>query len=55
MKIVRSLPHRFSSKVIAIEKSEDLDSMKVENLMGSLRVFEMTLKQSKEKEKSLLL
>ena len=53
-KIMRSLPHRFSSKVIAIEEANDLDSMKVNDLMGSLRVFEMTLKQ-KKKENSLAL
>ena len=53
MKIVRSLPDRFSSKVIAIKEAKDLDSMKVEDLMGSLRAFEMTL--SKERKKNLLL
>ena len=49
-KIVRYLPDRFSSKVIAIEESKDLDSMKVEDLMDSLRAFEMTLKQRKKKK-----
>ena len=43
-KIMRSLPDRFSSKVIAIEEAKDLDSMKVDDLMGSLRAFEMHLK-----------
>ena len=43
-KIVRSLPGRFNSKVIAVEKAMDLDSMKVEDLMGSLHAFKMTLK-----------
>ena len=38
-KIIRSLRDRFSSKVIAIEEANDLDSMKVEDLMGSLRTF----------------
>ena len=51
---MRSLPDRFSSKVIAIEKAKDLDSMKVDDLMGSLHAFEMTLKQRK-KEKSTAL
>ena len=53
-KIMRSLPEKFSSKVIAIEEAKDLDSMKVKDLMGSLRAFEMTLKQRK-KEKSITL
>ena len=55
-KIMRSLLDRFSSKVIAIEEAKDLDSIKAENLMGSLRAFEMTLKQrKKKKEKSIAL
>ena len=33
-KIMRSLSDRFSSKVIAIEEPKDLDSMKVDDLMG---------------------
>ena len=49
-KIVRSLPDRFSSKVITIEEATDLDSMKVEDLMGSLRAFEMTLTQIKREK-----
>ena len=51
---MRSLPNRFSSKVIAIEKAKGLDSMKVEDLMGSLCIFEMTLKRRK-REKSIAL
>ena len=53
-KIMRSLPDRFSSKVISIEEAKDLNSMKVEDLMGSLRTFEMILKQRKN-EKSIAL
>ena len=49
-KIIRSLPDTFSSKVIVIKKAKDLDSMKVEDLMGSLHIFEMTLKQRKRKK-----
>ena len=49
-KIIRSLPNRFSSKVIAIEESKDLDSMKVDDLIGSFRAFEMTLKQRKKEK-----
>ena len=51
--IVRSLPDRFNPKVIAIE-AKDLDFMKVEDLLGSPRAFEMNLKQ-REKEKSITL
>ena len=53
-KIMRSLPDRFSSKIITIEEAKDLNSMKVEDLMGSLHLFEMTLKQRK-REKSIAL
>ena len=53
-KIVRSLLDRLSSKVIAIEEAKDLDSIKVEDLVGSLHTFEMNLKQRK-KEKSIAL
>ena len=49
-KIVRSLPDKFSSKVMAIEEAKDLDSMKVEDLMGSFHAFEMNLKQRKKKK-----
>ena len=44
-KIMRSLPNRFSSKVIAIEKAKDLGLMKVEDVMGYLCAFQMTVKQ----------
>ena len=53
-KIVRSLPDRFISKAIVIEEAKDLDSMKVEDLMGSHSAFEITLKQRK-REKSIAL
>ena len=53
-KILRSLPDRFQPKVTAIEENKNLDTMKVEELMGSLRTFEMNLKQRK-KEKSIAL
>ena len=35
-KILRSLPESFRAKVIAIEKSKDLDDIKVQELIGSL-------------------
>ncbi|KAK2396297.1 gag-protease polyprotein [Trifolium repens] len=41
-KILRSLPKRFSMKVTAIEESQDLSTMKVDELIGSLQTFEMT-------------
>ena len=35
-KILRSLPERFHAKVTAIKESQDIDSMKVEQLVGNL-------------------
>ena len=51
-KIVRSLPYHFQPKIVAIEESKNLDIMKVEDLMSSLRAFEMNMTVRK-KEKSI--
>jgi len=40
-KILRSLPKRFDIKVIAIEEAQDIPSMKVDELIGSLQTFEL--------------
>ena len=40
-KIVRVLPDRFDTKLLAIEEAKDFSKMKVEELMGSLRTFEL--------------
>jgi hypothetical protein len=53
-KIMRSLPERFRTKVITIEESNNLDSMRVEELVGSLQTYENTLPQPK-KSKSIAL
>lgn len=47
-KIMRFLPKRFVPKVIAIEESKDLETMKVEELAGCLQTFEHTLPRSKK-------
>ena len=52
-KIITSLLDRFQSKTSAIEESKNLDTMKVEELMGSLCAFEMNLKPRKQ-EKSII-
>ncbi|CAM8978145.1 unnamed protein product [Rhodiola kirilowii] len=41
-KILRSLPPRFAMKVTAIEEVHDLATLKLEDLMGSLRTYELT-------------
>jgi len=51
-KILRSLPERFKIKVTSIEESKDLDSMKIEELLGSLKTYEYSLPPVK-KEKGM--
>ena len=42
-KILRSLQESFCAKVIAIEESKDLDDIKVQDLIGSLQTYELSL------------
>jgi len=42
-KILRSLPDRFRIKVTVIEESKDLEEMKIEELVGSLQTYELSL------------
>jgi RNA-binding protein YhbY len=42
-KILRSLPERFRIKVTVIEESNDLDSMKIEKLVGSFQTYDYSL------------
>src|SRR3954467_15056421 len=49
-KILRSLPKRFDMKVTAIEEAQDISSMKVEELIGSLQTFEMGMNENSEKK-----
>ena len=53
-KILRSLPESFRAKVIAIEKSKDLDEIKVQEMIGSLQMYEPSL-PNQRKSTSLLL
>ena len=53
-KILRSLPESFHAKVTAIEESEDLDDIKIQELIGSLQTYEMSL-PTQRKRKSLAL
>ena len=49
-KTLRSLPERFAYKVAAIEEAKDVDSMKLDELMGSLRTFELKFKKDKKQK-----
>ena len=53
-KILRSLPESFRAKVTAIEESKDLDDIKVQELIGSLQTYELSL-PNQRKSKSLTL
>ena len=54
VRILQSLPESFWAKVIAIEKSKDLDEIKIQELIGSLQTYELSL-PSQRKSKSLAL
>ena len=53
-KILRSLPENFRAKVTAIEESKDLDDIKVQELIGSLQTYKLSL-PNQRKSKSLAL
>jgi hypothetical protein len=42
-KILIFLPERFRIKVTIIEESKDLEEMKIEELVGSLQIYELSL------------
>jgi RNA-binding protein YhbY len=42
-KILRSLPEHFRIKVTTIEESKDLEEMKIEQLVGSIQTYELSL------------
>ena len=53
-KILRSLPKRFAMKVIAIEESQDICKMRVDELIGSIQTLELGMSDgSKKKDKSI--
>lgn len=49
-KVLRSLPKKFDMKVTTIEESQDISSMKIDDLWGSLFTFEMFLNDKFEKK-----
>ena len=53
-KILQSLPESFCAKVTAIEESKDLDEIKIQELIGSLQTYLISL-PSQRKSKSLAL
>ena len=51
-KILRSFPSRWKPKVTAIEEAKDLNTLNVEDLVGSLKVHEMSLNEHGPSKKS---
>jgi len=49
-KILRCLLHSWSPKVTAIEEAKYLTTLELDELMGSLMTYEITMKNSQEKE-----
>ncbi|XP_031112003.1 uncharacterized protein LOC116015975 [Ipomoea triloba] len=47
-KVLRSLPERFMTKVIAIQESKDLNTCKLSDLMGNLKTYELEMLQNKK-------
>jgi hypothetical protein len=47
-KILRSLPERFKIKETTIEESKDLEQMKIEEFVGSLQTYELSLPSVKK-------
>ena len=42
-KVLRSLPERFHTKIIAIEESKDIDKIPLTELVGKLQTYELGL------------
>jgi hypothetical protein len=49
-KLLRSLPKRFDMKVTAIEEAQDIANMKVDELVGSLQTFEISINEIGDKK-----
>ncbi|XP_057452263.1 uncharacterized protein LOC130744085 [Lotus japonicus] len=49
-KILRSLPKRFDMKVTTTEEAQDIGTIKVDELIGSLQTFEMSLNERSDKK-----
>ena len=53
-KALRSLPPRFTYKATTIREAKDLKKMRLEELMGSLLMFEMELNEESKERKKLV-
>lgn len=53
-KVLRYLPMRFNTKIIAIEEMADLNNFKMDKLLGTLTTYEMRLGREKPEPKELM-
>ncbi|GAA0148626.1 hypothetical protein LIER_08015 [Lithospermum erythrorhizon] len=51
MKVLRTLPKRFAHKVTAIEEAHDWTTMSLDELIGNLATFEMSLNEGESSKK----
>ena len=49
-KILRSLPYEWEAKVIAIQEAKDLTKLGIEELLGSLMAYELSMMDGSKKE-----
>ena len=49
-KVLRSLPRSWEAKVTAIQEAKNLNVLSLEELLGSLMTYELTMKQHTEEE-----
>ncbi|RVW29640.1 hypothetical protein CK203_100950 [Vitis vinifera] len=52
MKILRSLPSKWHTKVTAIQEAKDLTKLPMEELLGSLMTYEISLTKQLQKVKT---
>ncbi|GAA0176336.1 hypothetical protein LIER_29345 [Lithospermum erythrorhizon] len=53
-KVLRTLPKWFVHKVIAIEEAQDLTTMSLDELMGNLTIFQMSLNERESSKKKVV-
>ena len=51
-KVLRSLPERFHAKITAIEESQDIDKIPLNELVGNLQTYELGLTKIRKSSKS---
>ncbi len=54
-KIIKSLPSDWKAKRMAVEEAKDLSKLKVDELVGSLRLYKLELKEDGQNEEGKLI